>query len=282
VNRIIAIACLLAVSASAQEWAWPVLARQASKRSASEPMWAPSFVDNILVWTDFSSSFDVSIGTHADTYYTNLVPVVTNDGAFAGLIYREWRPAAAQNAASTNPIAVLPNGNAVGYMYQHAMCIPGSGGAETLAYPVPGGPVSMAAWFFPTAFNGNANTYFFHITVLGGTGAVGFRWISSTELRSVAGAGGTTFNFSTPTNAWTHFAYVCEGSTNRIYANGQSVFSFAANAGTNYYVSVGKQLGFGAPNVLGLVDDLILVKGDIGLSGVQELYNRGAPSARSK
>ena len=85
-KRALAIICLLAASASAQEWAWPVLARQASKRGVPGvlPPWAlPSCVS----WVDGTTLTDGQTVTNwttrggaisATPYNVNNLPVATN------------------------------------------------------------------------------------------------------------------------------------------------------------------------------------------------------------
>jgi hypothetical protein len=90
-KRILAIVCLLAASASAQEWAWPVLARQASKRSAARPyvgalttnypgiVFLASFESN---WVDSVSGRTGSIG--GGMVFTNGVYASASHNAGAG------------------------------------------------------------------------------------------------------------------------------------------------------------------------------------------------------
>jgi hypothetical protein len=63
-KRIISVVCLLAVSAFAQEWAWPVLARQASRRGDGGSATMPS-ANTIVRWYKWDAATN-SVGAYAD------------------------------------------------------------------------------------------------------------------------------------------------------------------------------------------------------------------------
>jgi hypothetical protein len=80
----------------------------------------------------------------------------------------------------------------------------------------------------------------------------------------------TTYNSVTdpsdiPTNTWTHWAFVRNGSTLVLYRNGVSVsttsISGSANWGTGFNLYIGRWVGSSARDYNGYIDDLRVTKG---------------------
>lgn len=183
-------------------------------------------------------------GPNADPDFSNLAvyyPIngssgttVTNNSPSAGFDGTINNDPGGTNSWAYSPIA--GNSNALVFDgTDDQVTIPNTTGL----YDLPTGTIEF--WVNPTSFSGNS-------TIFANQGTGGSRYsfeISSTQIGIRTGAGAGTFsgiNYSLPTGAWSHLAFVTDGSQTTVYVNGVAqspVLSVTYGTATTQPVTMG-------------------------------------------
>jgi len=138
------------------------------------------------------------------------------------------------------------------------------------------GPLTMAAWVLPDVAPHYSDMVF---SMAQNTGAV---LISIKSTGSVKKYGDVTLvspATGPPTGQWYHLCYTYDGTTHRIYINGdeQGNATTAQETGVAQQFRIGNTARFGGQPMLGKVDDVRLYDRELSPTEVDQLY-QGAPT----